>query len=315
MRTYLVKVRADNGLMGIERVIDFARPRRMRCGRCGHEMLVDQQWTDRWEQALENCPKCGIDCTEEDRARPTYEPDGVVLDTGKVAHLSWYHTTTITDWPPRNYDPLSGFTSEELERMTSMMPPGGVDRWAERQKTKALHVGTYEAAIENMLRRMRDQPEGDRPFYLYRVEIHDTAGIEPGIHQEPTNFVGDAQPEEFMSPGKTIYRYVNEHEDPGGISLALTIDAIKSVTSVEIPLRRSERLEKNPIVSAENLAAAIKQYGVPNRLCEPLTGAIRGWISAHGRSINTGDLERFVDIIVNPERILAELDAAKVRTI
>ena len=85
---------------------------------------------------------------------------------------------------------------------------GAVDRWAEQQKSKALHVGTYEAAIENMLRRMNDQPEGDAPFYLYRVVLDDAVGIEPGVHREPTNWVGDAQPEEFLTPGHSVYRYI-----------------------------------------------------------------------------------------------------------
>lgn len=31
-------------------------------------------------------------------------------------------------------------------------------QWRVRQKTKAVHLGTYRAAIENMLRRESDQP-------------------------------------------------------------------------------------------------------------------------------------------------------------
>lgn len=47
----------------------------MRCGRCGHEELVSHDWMESWEQGNEFCPECGIDCTEEDRARPTYDPE------------------------------------------------------------------------------------------------------------------------------------------------------------------------------------------------------------------------------------------------
>lgn len=36
--------------------------------------------------------------------------------------------------------------------------------WAARQRAKALHVGTYEAAVHNMLRRMRDQADDCSQF-------------------------------------------------------------------------------------------------------------------------------------------------------
>jgi hypothetical protein len=43
-----------------------------------------------------------------------------------------------------------------------MMPPGGVRRVRHTYENQALHLGTYETAIESMLRRMRDQDEGER---------------------------------------------------------------------------------------------------------------------------------------------------------
>ena len=57
--------------MRIERDIDFGRPRRMRCGRCGHEKLVSHDWMESWEKCNELCPECGIDCTEEGLAPRT----------------------------------------------------------------------------------------------------------------------------------------------------------------------------------------------------------------------------------------------------
>lgn len=37
--------------------------------------------------------------------------------------------------------------------------------------TRELHVGTYETAIENMLRRMHDEAEAQSVFYLHRVAL------------------------------------------------------------------------------------------------------------------------------------------------
>ncbi len=40
-----------------------------------------------------------------------------------------------------------------------------------RDQPEALHVGTYEAAIENVLRRIRDHRDDLTAFYLHRVAI------------------------------------------------------------------------------------------------------------------------------------------------
>ncbi len=46
-----------------------------------------------------------------------------------------------------------------------------VAAWAARRRAKALHIGTYEAAVHNMLRRIRDQADRGNQFYLYRVHL------------------------------------------------------------------------------------------------------------------------------------------------
>lgn len=71
----------------------------------------------------------------------------------------------------------------------------GVDQrvaaWAERQRAKALHVGTYEAAVHNMLRRIHDQADHGAQFYLYRVHLKPSVVVWPGWLIDPSNFVGD----------------------------------------------------------------------------------------------------------------------------
>jgi len=111
-----------------------------------------------------------------------------------------------------------------------------LERWTEHQRTKALHVGTYEAAIKNMLRRMRNQNGSGEQFYLYSARLNRDAMVEPGLHPEPTDFVGDVHLGEVCTPGFDTFRYVNTHEDPSSVSLAITMDAIEAVQGVPVPL-------------------------------------------------------------------------------
>ncbi|RFA06626.1 hypothetical protein B7R21_19275 [Subtercola boreus] len=154
-----------------------------------------------------------------------------------MREMSWYHTSTEPNWPARALDPISRLTEVTKERMRAVGSDGkSFERWAEGQLAKALHVGTYEAAIENMLRRMSDQDDAHEQFYLYRVQLHPESIIEPGVHKEPTNFVGDVVLEEVCTPGVNVYRYVNTREDPSSISLAVNVKAIHSVQGIPIPL-------------------------------------------------------------------------------
>lgn len=220
----------------IEREIDFARLRRMRCGSCRHEWLVSAEWLDRVNQALVGCPSCGADCQGEDRPDFCVGPDEPLRDDVAVRNVYWYHSSTHETWPDRDFDPAADLTYETRQRMEAATGDGAVERWAARQKAKALHIGTYEAAIESMFRRMRDQEDSQSQFYLYRVELAPDCVIEPGVHKEPTNWVGDAYLSEVSSAGTTVFRYVNVHEDKSNISLAIEVQAIRAVQRIAIPL-------------------------------------------------------------------------------
>lgn len=217
----------------MERHIDFSRDRHLLCGICGHQWVVDLEWIDRWEQAKEACPGCGTTCEHEDSPRVTVDPRDPALDDRKVAQLSWYHTSTQRDWPTRDFDPAAGLTPE-----TRMMMGGEqrVAAWAARQRGKALHVGTYEAAVQNMLRRIRDQADHGGQFYLYRVHLKPSVAVQQGWLIDPSNFAGDVVLDEVCPPGVDVARYLNYHEDPGGLSLALGRDAIANVQQVAVPL-------------------------------------------------------------------------------
>jgi hypothetical protein len=68
--------------------------------------------------------------------------------------------------------------------MTLILSADGLRRARQRYETQALHLGTYEAAIESMLRRMRNQADGGSQFYLYRVQLRDALTVEEGWRDE-----------------------------------------------------------------------------------------------------------------------------------
>jgi hypothetical protein len=55
------------------------------------------------------------------------------------------------------------------ESLTGLMSADAAQRIRARYESQALHLGTYEATVESMLRRMCDQDDGGPQFYLYRV--------------------------------------------------------------------------------------------------------------------------------------------------
>ena len=221
----------------IERAIDFERLRGMRCVSCSYEWQADAEWLDLFHQGFETCPECGVDCRIEERPDFWVLPHDPSQDDSMVRDLYWYHTSTHSNWPDRTFDPAAGLTEKTKQKYLRLGTDGlALDRWVQRQQGKALHLGTYEASIENMLRRISDQDNADDQFHLYRVRLNPSAVVEPGVHKEPTNWVGDVHLSDLCSPCTNAFRYVNTHEDPSSVSLAVTVDAIQAVQGIRIPL-------------------------------------------------------------------------------
>lgn len=305
----------------------------MQCSGCGCRFRADLDWIDRWEHSSESCPGCGLTCEHEDSPRVTVDPDDLALNDDQIVRLFWYHTSTQPDWPTKDFDPAARLTPETRERM------GGdhcVAEWVARQRAKALHVGTYEAAVHNMLRRMRDQADSSSQFYLYRVHLKPTVVVRDGWLIDPSNFVGDVALHEICPPGTDVARYLNYHEDPGGLSLALGPGAIASVQRVAVPLLNA--CDQRWVSHAAGDLAAVSDVAVQGtgelwRFMRPsspravrgrqLVGAVAGGLPANLReqfesaaAFAEGDdpvrwarrASSLLSLVQDPGRVLAALD-------
>jgi hypothetical protein len=202
-----------------------------------YEWQATAEWLESFSNGDESCPECGTGCQVEERPNFWAARDDPSYDDSKILDMYWYHSSTHANWPDRTFDPNAGLTDVSKQRFQEIGSAGqGLECWASRQLTKALHVGTYEAAIENMLRRMADQGSAGNQFYLYRLRLARNAVIEPGVHADPGNWVGDVQLAEVCAPGVDVYRYVNTHEDPSSVSLAVSLHAVEAVQRIPIPL-------------------------------------------------------------------------------
>jgi hypothetical protein len=106
--------------------------------------------------------------------------EDIALQDDSVHKLYWYHTSRFEKWPDSN-----AYIAEIAEIFSRVRACCMYDsERAIRDKTSlALHLGTYESAIDNMLRRLTDQDVGDPStirYWMHRVQIHlDTSKENP----------------------------------------------------------------------------------------------------------------------------------------
>jgi hypothetical protein len=72
-----------------------------------------------------------------------------------------------------------------------------------------LHVGTYDAAVHNMLRRIDDLADHGSQFSLSLVHLLPTITVCEGCLVDPSNFVGDVALCEVCPPGIDVARAAN----------------------------------------------------------------------------------------------------------
>src|SRR5262249_2509571 len=86
------------------------------------------------------------------------DPNTVVLEDVSVDGFYWYHSSRYENWPD-----LDAYTAEITDLFAQARAHYGLDpdELIHRTTSLAVHLGTYESAIENMLRRLIDQDSGD----------------------------------------------------------------------------------------------------------------------------------------------------------
>lgn len=219
-----------------ERDVDFRRDRPLGCPSCGHKWNADFDWLCGYLDGEVGCPSCGVWNEGEERPLVDFDSTDPVLDDSFLLGAAWYHSSTFPDWPATGFDPQEGWSEKAKVRFQRKLPPAQFENWVKKQERKALHVGTFEAAVENMFRRMANENDAGRQFYLYRVGLCEEPVIAPGCNRERSGLTGDVQISDYYSAETQVVRYVNEYEDIGGISLALHRAAIATVQQVPIPL-------------------------------------------------------------------------------
>ena len=124
------------------------------CVDCGGRVRIDAelyelQCCGRAEPSV--CASCSteVDVTQQsptlrDPADPAAQPDG-------VDGFFWYHSGRYENWPDQEAyaAEIAAQAAQTAERFDCF----DAESWSTRKLTLALHLGTYEAAIENILRR------------------------------------------------------------------------------------------------------------------------------------------------------------------
>ncbi|MDH6455516.1 MULTISPECIES: hypothetical protein [unclassified Streptomyces] len=220
----------------IERPITFGYDFRMRCDNCGRSSTLsgaDYLRLNDEANARMKCEHCHSAIHFGPLAADIRDRDDPALEDGMLNKLSWYHTSTYANWPSTEFESEMRAT---LATSRVPMSMGDIERYVQAQLDKVLHLGTYEAAIENMYRRMTDQADANSTFYLHRVRIDIAPGrVEPGYRHENDDAAANISVTELTDLGLNAVRYVNVWEAAGCISLAVHPRVITHIQTIPIP--------------------------------------------------------------------------------
>jgi len=211
----------------VDRPVSFAYNYRMRCGCGGVEDLSAADYEAEINEAHMPCSHCGGSIHFGRGAAALRDLNDPALENEQLNRLAWYHTSTSPDWPSPSYE------EQQRERLRDVRLV--TDNQIAMLSGLALHVGTYEAAIENVLRRMKYQDDRNSRFFLYRVALNlDPSRVEAGYRDENEQRAAHLSSTELRDEGLQSVRYLNVYESPGSLSLAVTADAIAAVQVVDL---------------------------------------------------------------------------------
>lgn len=224
----------DTGVMLIERPIDFAHGYRMRCEHCSaSNWLTAKDYAARPE-AIMTCSGCKEDFNFGPAVIDLRSPTDAALDDSQLPQLAWYHTTKDSEWPQIKKPPQDDLVNHLRDR--ARWSEEKIDAHRQIDENQALHLGTYEAAIESMLRRMNEQNDQTSVFYLNRVRLRPDLVVESGFRDENHTEAAKITSFDLEQRGVNGIRYLNAYESIGSISLATGRKAIDSIQRTVVPV-------------------------------------------------------------------------------
>jgi hypothetical protein len=254
----------------LERTVSFAYDYTVTCLSCtGTSPLASSDYYEEINEAHIDCAHCGADVHFGPAVFALRDAEDPALDDQWLGGAAWYHTSTDGDWP----DGTRTMPTETDNPIARLLSPAGLQRAHERYETQALHLGTYEAAIESMLRRMRNQADGGSQFYLYRVRLRDGLTVEAGWRDE--NHAEAAHITQPELGDVDAIRYLNVHESPGSISLAVGRGAIDATQRVALPLAAPGESARAVLAEVASLRARVNQVGIDGPATLDLVDQIR----------------------------------------
>lgn len=234
------------------------------CVGCGGRVeveadLFELQCTGQADFSVCAC-STAVDVTDQS---PTLRhTEDIALQTDSVSRLVWYHSSRYENWPD-----LEAYTADitamamQTAGRFSMIDP---DRIIATKLSLAVHLGTYEATIENLLRRLEDQDRTDffeTRYWLHRVEIALTNpdDLHFEVIDEFRNLFGDVELAQLQALGARAVRYVNLHEAIGSVSLAIDPALVCTVSTIELPVAEATLAETASAAAATAKMVAAAQ--------------------------------------------------------
>jgi hypothetical protein len=217
----------------IERPVGFSYGFNMTCEVCGGvtPITADTYLRD-IHHARMRCQHCDGEIWYGPNAMALRDADDLALDDDAAYRVAWYHTSSVPGWPANS----RAMTPGQAEFIASRMSPDAAEGVRERHENQALHLGTYETAIESMLRKMHYEDAGGAQFWLYRVALRrDGTTLRPGYLNESREEISQATQAELGEWG--VVRYLNTWESPGSISLAVRPRSLAAVQGIQLPVR------------------------------------------------------------------------------
>lgn len=221
--------------MMIERPVSFDRFFRMRCEECSSSSHLTPENYVGTTEAMMTCTNCGANFNFGPRVIQVATMEDPAMNTLLLPQLIWYHTTTDPKWPQTS-KPVDEVEIHHL-RERVRMPDEEAKKYRRHHDNQALHLGTYEAAIDSMLRRMNEQGDQDSSFYLYRVRLRSDSILEEKLRDENKDIAAKITTFDLAKLKADGIRYLNAHEAIGSISLAVLRGAIESTQSTPVPIR------------------------------------------------------------------------------